>query len=62
MIKTRKANEGMWLTQSTLDDEQNRLFVKQVSGAGDLDALFTEVSNEYKVNWEQEHPAEQIED
>lgn len=46
-LKTRTASAGMWLTQAT-DDDHGRGFYKEVSGFGDLDALFTEWSDEQK--------------
>lgn len=44
-LKTRTASAGMWLTQATDDDHG---FYKEVSGFGDLDALFTEWTDEQK--------------
>lgn len=45
----------MWLTQATLENEDDRLFVKKVCGFGDLSALYTEWSDEQKAKWEEEH-------
>lgn len=57
-MNERTANEGFWLTQATLADERTRTFGKKVAGFGDLDALFTEWSDEQKAAWEAEHPDE----
>ena len=59
-MKTRKANNGYWLTQAELENESERMFWKEVSGYGDIDNIFTEVSDEYKAQWEQEHPQEEV--
>ena len=61
-MKERIATEGMWLTQATLSNENERLFVKKVCGFGDLDALYTEWTDEQKEQWEDEHPQEEIEE
>ena len=58
-MNTRKAPKGKWLTQATLENEDNRIFVKEVSGFGDLDALFTLYTDEQKAQWEEEHPQEE---
>lgn len=58
-MNTRTASEGKWLTQSSLEEEQNRIFVKQVAGFGDLDTLFTEWTDSEKAAWEEEHPVEE---
>ena len=55
-MKTRTAPEGFWLTQASLQDEDSRIFVKEVSGYGDIDALYTLWSDEQKAAWEDEHP------
>lgn len=55
-MNTRKAPKGKWLTQATLDSEDNRIFVKEVSGFGDLDALFTLYTDSQKAEWEEQHP------
>lgn len=54
-MNTRIAQDGMWLTQATIDDEAGRTFAKEVSGFGDLDALFIEWTDEQKTEWES-HP------
>lgn len=61
-MKERKAKKGHWLTQVQLDDEALRIFVKAVAGYGDLDALYKEVSDDYKAAWEAEHPADEPEE
>lgn len=58
-MKERIANEGMWLTQANLEDETARTFFKECAGFGNLDELFIEVSDEYKQEWEEEHPQEE---
>ena len=60
-MKERTANDGMWLTQATIQDESSRTFAKKVAGFGDLDALFTLWSDAQKQQWEAEHPVEQPE-
>lgn len=55
-MNKRKASEGMWLTQSVLQEEEGRIFVKEVAGYGDLDNLFTEWTDSEKEEWEEEHP------
>lgn len=57
-MNTRTASEGKWFTQSSLEEEQNRIFVKQVVGFGDLDTLFTEWTEDEKSAWEKQHPQE----
>jgi hypothetical protein len=58
-MKERIAQEGFWLTQASLDNENNRTFVRRVCGFGDLDNLFTEWSDSQKAEWEKEHPQEE---
>ena len=50
----------MWLTNATIDDENNRIFAHEVAGYGDLDALFTEWTDEQKEQWEAEHPQDEV--
>lgn len=52
---TKQASKSKWLTQSVLNNEEERIFVKEVSGFGDLDSLFTEWTNTKKKQWENEH-------
>lgn len=61
-MKERIATEGMWLTQVTPNNENERLFVKKVCGFGDLDTLYTECSDEHKEQWEAEHLQDKTED
>lgn len=58
-MKERIATTGYWLTQASLDNEDNRTFARRVCGFGDLDNLFTEWSDEQKAEWEAEHPQEE---
>lgn len=60
-MKERIATEGMWFTQATLSNENERFFVKRVCGFGDLDALYIEWSNKHKEQWEGEHPQDETE-
>lgn len=58
-MKERIAQQGYWLTQANIDNEEERIFVKKVSGYGDLDNLYTEWTDEQKSAWEEEHPIEE---
>ena len=49
-MNTLKAKEGNWLFNG-------EGFAKQVSGFGDL-SKWQEVTDEYKAQWEAEHPVE----
>ena len=49
-MNTIQAQEGMWLFNG-------ELFAKKVSGFGDL-SKWEEVTEEFKVQWEAEHPVE----
>lgn len=49
-MNTIQAQEGMWLFNG-------ESFVKKVSGFGDL-SKWQEVTDEYKAQWEAEHPVE----
>jgi len=60
IMNTRQATTGNWLTQSHIENEDERIFVKNVSGFGDLDNIFTEWSDEQKAEWEKEHPQEEV--
>lgn len=55
-MKERIAPEGWWLTQSSLAEEEGRLFVKKVAGYGDIDNIYTLWSDEQKAAWEEAHP------
>ena len=53
------ANEGMWLTQATLEDETQRGFWKRLTPAYSLsESDFTQWSDEQKAEWEEEHKEE----
>lgn len=54
------AQDGHWLTQATINNDTERIFVKSVSGFGDIENLFAEWSDEQKAEWEREHPQEEI--
>lgn len=49
-MTTLIAKEGMWLFNG-------ESFARKVSGFGDL-SKWEEVTNEYKIQWEAEHPIE----
>ena len=49
-MNTLIAKDGMWLFNG-------ELFAKKVSGFGDL-SKWQEVTDEYKAQWEAEHPVE----
>jgi len=59
-MNTRQATTGNWLTQASLDNEMDRIFVKEACGYGDLDNIFAEWSDEQKAEWEKEHPQEEV--
>jgi len=50
------AQEGYWLTQRQLANEDERLFVKAVKGINATLVYWQEVSDEWKEQWEAEHP------
>ena len=49
-MNTKQAQEGMWLFNG-------ESFAKKVSGFGDL-SIWEEVTGEFKIHWEEEHPIE----
>ena len=51
------AQEGMWLTQSSLKDETLRVFSKKVYNPT---SEWEEVTDEYKIQWEAEHANPEI--
>ena len=53
-MNTIQARKGMWL----FNEES---FAKKVSGFGDL-SKWQEVTDEYKAQWEAEHPVEFLEE
>lgn len=57
-MNKKKAKKGGWLTQAVLDNEDNRIFVREVGGFGDLDALYRDATAEEKAEWEAAHPEE----
>lgn len=59
-MKERIAKDGFWLTQASLENENNRTFGTKVCGYGDLDSLFVEWSDAQKAGWEREHPQEEV--
>ena len=61
MRNERIAPEGFWLTQATLNEDEQRIFVKKVCGFADLDTVFILFSDSEKVQWEDGHK-EQLND
>lgn len=51
-----KAKDGMWLTQATLENEDERGFWKAVSSYGQLN--LRDATQEEKDKWDAEHPQE----
>lgn len=51
------AQEGMWLTQSSIKDETLRVFSKKVYNPT---SEWEEVTEEYKTQWEEEHKVEEL--
>lgn len=58
-MKEIVAKEGMWLTQVTLNEGEERIFVSKVTTP--YANLWAEWSNAEKEQWKAEHPAEQPE-
>ena len=55
------AKEGYWLTQANLENEEERNFWRRLYPARSLTSEdFTEWSNSQKVEWEREHPIEEV--
>ena len=54
-LKILTAQDGMWLTQSSIKDETLRVFSKKVYNPTDG---WEEVTDKFKVQWEAEHPME----
>ena len=50
-----EAQDGMWLTQSFLKDETLRVFSKKVFNPMNN---WEEVTDDFKTQWESEHPVE----
>jgi hypothetical protein len=57
-MNTRKARKNKWLTQAELNEGEERIFVKELSGFGNLDELFTEWSNTQKNKWQENNNIE----
>ena len=55
-MNTRKATDGSWLTEA--GEVNRRNFYREVSGFGDLDALFVEWTDAERQAWEAGHPDE----
>ena len=53
------ANEGFWLTQITIENEENRIFVRKVAGFGNLNEIYTQWTDEQKSAWEEQHKEEE---
>lgn len=52
------AKEGMWLTQATTIEEENRIFVKKICGYNVNEAYWRDATNEEKDKWDEEHKIE----
>ena len=62
-MKEIVASKGHWLTQATLQNEEERGFWKRLYPAFSLsEADFTEWTDEQKEHWEQQHLTEFIEE
>lgn len=54
---TLLADDGMWITQSDEKIVEGRMFTPIVSlGCNDSEDKYQEVTDEWKQNWEEEHP------
>lgn len=56
------AKEGLWLTQAaTLEDDNNRIFVKRLAGYNVNAEDWRDATEAEKSDWEREHqPEEQL--
>lgn len=56
------AKEGLWLTQATtLEDDNNRIFVKRLAGYNVNAEDWRDATEAEKEDWEREHqPEEQL--
>lgn len=62
MYKTLKASEGYWLTQKD-EDIEDRTFITAIAVPEENELeVWTEVSDEWKENWEKEHSEKETED
>lgn len=53
------AKEGMWLTQATtLEDDNNRIFVKRLAGYNVNAEDWRDATDAEKEQWEREHQPE----
>lgn len=59
-MKTRTANENKWLTQATLDNEEERIYTKSVSGDGEIEDAWVEADDEEKNTWEARYGNEEV--
>jgi len=58
-MNTIKASAEHFLTQSAVENEDNRIFVREISGMGINEADWREATPEEKAEWEAEHPTEE---
>lgn len=53
------AKDGMWLTQIECEESQ-RAFLKHIKGVRATYEYWRDATNEEKEQWEQEHPAPEV--
>jgi len=58
-MKPLNAREGYWLTQRDCEDNE-RIFTKSVTGVRATYEYWRDAPNEEKEQWEQEHPAPEV--
>lgn len=54
-MKTIKAKDGMYLTQVSVENEENRIFIREIAGMSVNEADLRDASAKEKAEWEQEH-------
>lgn len=54
-MKEITAQEGKYLTQINIENEDNRIFVKAITGANASYDYWREAEESEKTQWEQEH-------
>jgi len=58
-MKTIKASAEHFLTQTNVENEESRLFVREISGMGINEADWREATPEEKAEWEAAHQPEE---
>lgn len=51
-MKEIKAKDGYWFTQKWEINEENRIFTSTITGLKATTDYWVEVSNDYKIEWE----------